>query len=235
MSYNGAAAVNVPIAPDKAAVRVSGFYSQDGGYIDNLALGQEDVNSSDIYGGRADLLLMPIDGLSIRVAGFFQNISRDGMGVADFTYAGSPIDGSLEQRRLVAEPFEQRFRSISGTVSYEMDWATLTSISSYQTAETEIMFDLSPLWVPIAAGLGRTYSAMGYFNAIDMKRFVQEMRLASGGAQRLEWLIGGFYSDESSPFVQGFIPFDLGGRPVPNDLFSPSGRCGARSPRAAGW
>ncbi|MGH8176111.1 MAG: TonB-dependent receptor [Steroidobacter sp.] len=75
-NYNGAAVVNAPIVADKIAMRASGFYSRDAGYIDNLALVHERANRSDIYGGRIDLLFMPTEALSIRVGGFLQNVSR---------------------------------------------------------------------------------------------------------------------------------------------------------------
>ena len=39
VSYDVASAVNLPLLDDKAAVRLSGFYANDGGYIDNVQLG----------------------------------------------------------------------------------------------------------------------------------------------------------------------------------------------------
>jgi outer membrane receptor protein involved in Fe transport len=102
ISYNGAAAINAPIVSDKIALRANGFYSQDGGFIDNLALGRKDVNRSRVYGGRADLLLKPTDALSIRIGGYIQNIHRDGTAAADYTLAGEPVDTALDQRRLLA-------------------------------------------------------------------------------------------------------------------------------------
>ena len=59
VGYDAAAAINAPLADDKAALRVSGFYTHDGGFIDNLANGRDDVNESNVYGGRADLFVKP--------------------------------------------------------------------------------------------------------------------------------------------------------------------------------
>ena len=78
VSYDAAAAVNLPFASDKAAARVSGFYSHDGGYVDNIALNKDDVNQSDVYGGRGDVLFQPTDQLSIRLTAYSQDITRDG-------------------------------------------------------------------------------------------------------------------------------------------------------------
>src|SRR6202158_2776791 len=70
VSYNGAAAINAPIADD-VAVRASGFYSHDGGYIENLARGEKNVNRSGVYGGGLGFFfpppqaaLLPVRGLS---------------------------------------------------------------------------------------------------------------------------------------------------------------------------
>ncbi|MEA3178580.1 MAG: iron complex outerrane recepter protein, partial [Gammaproteobacteria bacterium] len=87
VSYDGAGAINAPLIPDIAAVRVSGFYSHDGGFIDNLALGQDDANQSKVYGGRVDFLLKPVDKLSVRLTAFAQNIYRDGSEASDFNLA----------------------------------------------------------------------------------------------------------------------------------------------------
>jgi iron complex outermembrane recepter protein len=111
VSYDAAAALNAPLAADKAAIRVSGFYSHGGGYIDNAANGDDDVNESNVYGGRADLLLTPTEQLSVRLSAFAQDIERDAPATADFDrLAGRPLDDDLDQRRLRPEPFEQQFR-----------------------------------------------------------------------------------------------------------------------------
>ena len=218
----GAAAVNIPLSPDRAGLRLSGFYSRDGGYIDDVARGVKDVNSSDVYGGRADLLLTPAEGLRIRLSGFVQNIDRDGQGVADYSFAGTPADGSLDQRRLLGEPFEQRFRLVSGTVSYDFGPVELTSISAYQTARTSQIQDLSVAYVPRVEFYfpDRDYSAVGYRVGTTTKKFTQEVRLASAPSDSFEWLIGGYYAHEKSNVPAEFLPIDAAGNPATNDLFT---------------
>ncbi len=92
VSYNGAAAFNSPIVDDKVAVRASGFYSHDGGFVDNLALNRDDVDRSNVKGGRLDLLFTPTDALSIRLTGFLQDIDRDGQR-GDRLYLRGSADG----------------------------------------------------------------------------------------------------------------------------------------------
>lgn len=220
VNYNAAVTVNAPIVTDKAALRASGFYSRDGGYVDNLALGREDVNRSDVYGGRVDLLYTPADRLSIRIGGFLQDVSRDGMATVDYNFVGAPVDGSLDQRRLFDEPFDQQFRLASGTVTYDLSRASLTSVSSYQTVRSQIFYDGSPILAPTLAPFGGPFSAVGFPEELTTNKFIQEVRLASEAGRPLEWLIGGFYTHETSDRTAEFVLRDSAGQPAPNDLFT---------------
>jgi len=220
VSYNGAVAVNAPIVDDKAAIRLSGFYSRDGGFIDNAALGQEDVNTSNIYGGRADIALTPTDALAIRFGAFAQNISRDGQSTIEYTATGVPQYGSLKQFRGSEEQSDQRFRLVSGTISYGFGLGTLTSVSSYQTAESENYWDISAVYVPLLQGfLERSYGSVGYPFNTTTNKFTQEVRLASDVVGPIEWVIGGFYTHETSRYAEEFVPRDLFGNEALNDLY----------------
>jgi iron complex outermembrane recepter protein len=223
INYNIAAAVNLPIMPNKIALRATGFESRDGGYTHNVALGRDEVNRSDIYGGRLDLLLTPNDALEVRVSAFLQNISRDGDATMDYSLAGPPLFGNLDQVRPSEEPFEQRFRLVSGTVTYDFGPTVLTSISSYQTTHTEIGLDVSGFYGPILQTvLERTYSSVGIPQELETDKITQEVRLASGSGVRLEWILGAFYTNEDSQWVEEFALSDAAGQPAPNDLYMAS-------------
>ncbi len=224
MSYNVAAAVNAPLVTDKLALRASAFESHDGGYIENLASGREDANRSDIYGGRATLRFAPTDKLDIRLSGFLQDISRDGNGIADYTFAGQPISGSLRQSRPFEEPFEQRFRIASGTIGYDLDWADLTAISSYQTMQVQYDSDISLQFVPLLASpaLGGPYSAVALSFDISTDKFVQEVRLTSQATRTLEWAIGGFYMHETSGNRTRYLLRNVAGQAAANVLLTQS-------------
>jgi outer membrane receptor protein involved in Fe transport len=210
-NYNGAAALSGPIVSDTLGVRASAYYSRDGGYIDNLALDDDNANASKVYGGRLDFLYEPTDKLKARLVGFAQNIRRDGMGTADYTLAGQPVDGDLDQRRLKPEPFDQNFRLISGSLAYDFGPATLTSISSYQTSDVRYVQDASALYVPLLGSLGLNFSATALDQHRTTDKFAQEVRLASSGGGMFEWLVGGFYTHESSTNGQQVRAYDTSG------------------------
>jgi outer membrane receptor protein involved in Fe transport len=203
VSYDGSGALNVPLIADRAAVRVSGFYSHDGGFVDNLDSGREDVNRSKLYGGRADFLLKPMDKLTIRLTGFAQNIYRDGSSASDYSLqTGTPIDGVYDQRRLLAEPFSEHFYLFSGTADYDFGFAKLTSITSYQRAETELGEDVSALYVPLLqAAAGINLGAVGVHQLANTEKLTQEVRLA-GSSHYLDWLVGGFFTRENTLLFQ---------------------------------
>ncbi|MDB6085967.1 MAG: TonB-dependent receptor, partial [Gammaproteobacteria bacterium] len=215
INYDGGGSFNTPLVADKAGMRVSGFYSRDGGYIDNLTLNRKDVNSSNTYGGRADMLLTPIDNLSVRLTGFLQNISRNGYPLADFTLSGTPLYGELDQRRNFAEAFDQHFRLGSASVTYNFGPAEITSISSYQSSDVHILEDY-PVLLTSLAPLG--YGAVALQIDTGTNKLTQELRLASTGHQRLEWLIGGFFTRESSTDLSQLQLRNKAGLSVPNNV-----------------
>jgi len=213
IGYNGAVGANIPVITDKVALRASGYFSRDGGLYDNTALGQRDVDRSNTYGGKLDLLLTPIDGLSVRLGGFFQDIHRDGAATADFALSGRPIAGAYDQYRLYTEPFDHKFRLGSATIHYDFGAAQLTSITSYQTAETSYREDLSPIYGPLLGAFGVVRAAID--QTPSTHKFTQEVRLGSTGDHALRWLIGGFYTGESSGFGTDVQVADGAGHPLP--------------------
>ena len=215
VSYDGAGAVNAPLIPDVAAVRVSGFYSHDGGFVDNLTRGTEDIDQAKLYGGRADFLLKPMDKLSIRLTGFAQNTYRDGSARSDYNYnpaGGTPIDGTYDQRRLLREPFAEHFYLFSGTVDYDFGLAKLTSVTSYQSSVTVLDQDVSALYVPLLGSIGLDLGAVGVHQNAETQKLTQELRLA-GSTQYLDWLAGGFFTRENTLLAQTVPAFNVDGSP----------------------
>jgi len=218
-SYNGAAMVNVPIVDDKVAVRASGFYSKDGGYVDNIALGRKDVDGAEVYGGRVQVLLKPSDDLSIRITAFGQDIRRDGALYSDYALATSkPVLGALEQSHPVSEPFRSSFRLVSAAINYDLGFATATSVTSYQYIKTDAVQDLSSVYVPLLGLFGLSASGAATDNVFDTKKFSQEVRLASPTGKRVEWLIGGFYTHEKGGLRQTLPVYDATFAVLPIDL-----------------
>jgi iron complex outermembrane recepter protein len=221
-NYNGTVTVNAPISADKAAVRATGFYFRDGGYVDNVALGEKDVNRSKIYGGRVDVLLTPTDRLSLRLTGFAQSIQRNGDATVDYDFNGKPAFGELSQSHSFPDGYDQRLRLISGIATYDMGFATLTSVSSYQEVHTNFVQNYAYLLPTLALPSlgGRIYSALGSQVRSNGDKFVQEVRIANYESRPLEWVVGAFYTQEDFDASQILVPLDLARRPALNDIYT---------------
>jgi len=219
-SYNVAAAVSAPLVTDKVAMRAGGYYSRDGGFIDDVGRGEDNVGRANIYGGRLDILLQPTDRLSVRLSGFAQDIHREGNAQVDYTRDGQLITGDLEQQRILREPFDQRFRIVSGTLNYDFGAATLTSITSYQTNDVRFRIDASALYVPLLGAFGLPVASTAVDGGISTDKFTQEVRLASSQSGTIEWIVGGFYTDEKSVAPSSLIGYNADGSLFPVDLLT---------------
>jgi outer membrane receptor protein involved in Fe transport len=219
-NQSGHSAVNLPLAPGKLAVRLGGFYDHDAGYIENVS-GSGKANHSKAYGGKIDILLEPTEALTFRIWAFGQNIDRAGRAEADFSLMTHvPLYGPLSQNRIVAEPFNQHYRLVSGTVTYDFGGPTFTSITSYQTAHTIQSQDVSGLYGPLLGGFGIVFPKYAFTPDVNTKKFTEEARLASSPSGRLQWLAGVFYTYEKNTDHQTLGAQYADGTPVPINLFT---------------
>jgi outer membrane receptor protein involved in Fe transport len=79
-----AGVLNLPIVGDTVGLRVVGYGVSEGGYIDNPLRGENDINRSTIYGGRA-MLRSKIAGWTIDLGGTFQQTRNRDSQYADTT------------------------------------------------------------------------------------------------------------------------------------------------------
>lgn len=175
--YNGM--VNLPLIEDQLALRVVGFYRDEDGWVDNLGTGIEGANSLKAIGGRAHLLWEPTDNFDIGLL-----IIREDNEPAD---SGLTNPNRGEFIRFTDRPdlFQSDLKSYNLAANWEMDWATLTSSSTYSNVDGKFIVDLAGTFggaIPFAL------DAVGYD-----ENFVQEVRLASAEGGDWDWIVGGFY------------------------------------------
>jgi outer membrane receptor protein involved in Fe transport len=90
------AVLNLPLAPDRLGVRLVAYGASEGGYIDDVGQPADDVNRTDIAGGRAALRLEAGGGWTVALGGTFQHIEGD----AQYADRDSPPltrDSAIEQ------------------------------------------------------------------------------------------------------------------------------------------
>ncbi|NNL87640.1 MAG: TonB-dependent receptor, partial [Marinicaulis sp.] len=218
------------------AFRVSGSLNERDGYYTNIVDGS-DVNERSRWSARAQLLWEPSDVMAWRLIGEYNKIDEVCCGAVQIlngpaTLAiGAPPPFGLG--RLIgddSDPFareiaynENPTNELTGKgLSLHGDWdlggATVTSITSYreQDDNTQTDADFSSADVLVNPQT-RNYQT-----------FTQELRIASSGDNFVDYLIGGFYFDESVEFMRD-VTFGSEGR-----LFADFLAAGAGAPGAFG-
>ena len=221
MGWTANAMVNIPLG-SQLAFRASGFYRDTGGYVDAPARNARNVNTTENYGVRGSLLFEPSDNLSIRLFGLLQRINTDSASSFQAdprtldpvdSITGLPVGESGRQRyERIADFNRLDYRLYSGTIDYDFGFATLTSITSYSEQSRDEFNDTSTNAARATAAA--VYAASGpvglaFENDVEVEKFTQEIRLRSPDSDRFEWLIGGYYTDESTALIQEFFPFNL--------------------------
>ncbi|MGB5690626.1 MAG: TonB-dependent receptor [Woeseiaceae bacterium] len=162
-SYRGSLVVNIPLAEDKAALRLVGYNDHDGGFIDNVyghtadqsyfygpglypadfgtldnsASVESAWNDADILGGRASLLWNFSDKWSATVSASFQQTEAG----ADNYY--DPYAGDLEVIRFHDEWTDDEFSLFSLTLEGDLGFAQLVSATSYFDRTNEYLTDVT--------------------------------------------------------------------------------------------
>jgi outer membrane receptor protein involved in Fe transport len=194
--------INLPVVDDRLALRVSGGYRKDGGWIDNVALGLEDVNTVEKTNLRGQLLFAP--GLDTSVILSVIHQSED-LGGPFQDYFATPVNTTAS---LYREGGSTNAELYSLTVEHELERFAITSASNYTVKDTDNIADgtasltrLVGLFtgVLIPAGEG-----LGVRSASSLDLFTQEVRLSTTGSNAVDFVVGGFYSNGTTDFRTNF-------------------------------
>jgi outer membrane receptor protein involved in Fe transport len=184
--------VNIPVT-DSLAIRASAFARQDPGYLDLPLYNLQGVNKVDAYGGRFAALLEVGDSWSVKFSGLFQTIRSSGSEDGTLEPGINPLDQLLTVRG--AGAYTNRNQSYVGTVTGFMGPVTLTSITSYNIAQSHSSFDTTNAFGTLPDTLyGVHGSAQNDFDETD--KFTQEVRLSGSFLEHFDWLAGLYYSHE---------------------------------------
>lgn len=211
--------VNIP-AGDQFAFRVSGFYDDIPGFIDDPALGTKNINEGKKYGGRASLLFAPTKDFSVLLTAAAQTSTYDGINTVDVNPVTlKPLYGDLTQERVVPEPSMFQYQNYSGTIDWNVGPFRVVSITSYGTLDTNTVTDGTPIYGGDAAAFGGTGAPLDAAN--NLNKFTQEIRLQSPASDRLEWQVGAFYTHEKAALIQNLNAVTAPNGPVLALLIQP--------------
>lgn len=210
VGYLADAAASMILSSGKLGLRVSGYYTDDEGYIDNRLSGRNDVNDADSFGGRVVLLAQPNDRLSLRLSAF---AARDEHGVDSQIEPGTdPRDLTLGIQGFPDGAFpdfsalgSDDINVYSGIVSYDAGPVEITSITGYYDRERRVD----------ALNIGNTVLLQPFFPTITTtaygvdtfteETFSQEFRLVSDLDGPLNFIAGAYYRDRDIGRVSSLV------------------------------
>lgn len=204
--------LNMPIATDRAALRLTAYSGTDGGFINRavpIPVNQgniadifepqthydfiKNVASTEFDGVTASLLLKVTDDFTIRPLFMYQLSTMNGLPEAD----RSP--GNLTEYRTFDVPEDTRDRwTISGvSMSYSSAAGEITSSTSVFDRQAYEVEDVSE-FTSAAFGIPALSSGVGAGNS--RHSFVEELRFASIESRRLHFVGGLYYSKQMLTF-----------------------------------
>ncbi|HAN68436.1 MAG TPA: TonB-dependent receptor, partial [Halieaceae bacterium] len=209
--------INIPMN-DRAALRVVGYGTEYGGWVDALREGggiSEDVNSGGRYGGRIALAVQPTDNLTITPRVVFQKIETDGFNREEvynlfanpYTTTRPPVQLAERQQYLrLDEAFEDETMIADLVVNWSLDAVDVTYAGSYVDREILASRDASALSGSVSVDLGFPESAVllpsNLRDTTDLQQTTHELRFASNSDGAFNWVFGGFYSDVERTYAQ---------------------------------
>jgi iron complex outermembrane recepter protein len=230
---NAKVGVNVPLG-SRAALRVASYYTRIAGYIDavqpDLTV-EEDVNDGFRTGLRAAVAFVPNERLSITPRIAYQRVGMDGWNRIDaFNILANPFTttrpavtlGERQQFTQLEEDFTDDFFLGDLNLAYDFGNMVLTSVTSYGFRDVLVVRDAGALTSSItggSVGLPEPVYTLDspLSDSTNANTWTQELRVSGGGANRLRWVGGGFFSHQDRHYNQELLVTgfeDLSGIPT---------------------
>jgi outer membrane receptor protein involved in Fe transport len=186
-----AATVNLPIGESGHALRITGYGISEGGYIDNPLRKENDINRSQIVGGRAMLRLDPGDGWTVDIGGVYQATRLDDAQYADrnapaLTRESAVVEGAQAHYGMATLVLRKdwgdlRFQSSNAYVNHALD----ESFDARPNGDAPQIFDQrnrtrmfsseTRLWRPVRNGVGWVLGFSAIDNRTEQRRAFQQL------------------------------------------------------------
>lgn len=231
--------VNLPLT-DSAALRLTAWWDDDGGYIDavpdtityplsgitrsNEGYVKDNFNTSEKQGLRAALLVNLGDSWTATASAMYQELDAEGVWDHDpEEFDDFEVDRFYEDRQ------EDEWTQFALTVEGDLGFADLTYAGSYLDRDFDTYNDYShysidgyvePYYTCYVSYFGPCVDpSIQYSNHSEMTYQTHELRLASAG-EKVDWIVGTFYSDQETAFDSRWsIPTINPGAAVEDDLY----------------
>ncbi|MEM5517790.1 TonB-dependent receptor [Henriciella sp. AS95] len=216
--------VNLPIAEDRAAVRLVGWYDYDGGFIDNIpfqrtwtngAVGdnsqvaEEDYNTTEIFGGRAALTADLTPDWTGTVSAFYQSAETSGAWDHD-----PRRRGDLQVVRFGPDTGDREFGQIALTLEGSTPIADIVATTSYFKQNNKTSNDYSDYveyasfnqWIQQFAcdefyyygNVGCNDPRQTFNGDYEDSRWSTEIRATSNHDGPLQWILGAYFEQNDN-------------------------------------
>jgi len=189
---------------DDLSFDISANYTQRDGYYKSIS-GLSDQNERNRWGVRGQVYWTPTDNTAIRIIADYDELDEVCCGTPNVVNGPTAAAVNAVGGELVPEaPFTYRVASdvdpfnevenggISMQIDVDYDSFTLTSITAYRSSDTFEAIDIDFT----SAALTQTSP-----NESNIETFTQEIRLTSNPGGNLDWMVGGFYFDETMKYT----------------------------------
>lgn len=191
--YKAYGNANLPLIDEKVAIRASGYYQHDDGFIYDTNLRRSSSEFRE-YGLRGQLLLKP----SERSTWLFTGRYRDYDGAVN-TYARvANVEPVVQTTSLTFMPnLQSKSYGLVSEFTYDFDNAQLLSLTSYSRQKIRVLVDVDYTAAPALRAESNSYP----------NTFLsQELRLTSSGEEKFKW-IAGLYASRRKNGFSTFAPF----------------------------
>jgi iron complex outermembrane recepter protein len=231
LGYVFRGSVNLPVN-NELAIRLSGFTRLDPGYVDNPVSGVEGINEARASGGHIAALWTPSDTFSVKLSAIYQQTKGDGTGqvnIATDGYVGPPL-GDLQQNYIPGVgPYVNESQAYSAVIKAKFGNSDFTSVSAYNVSAFSDSQDLTYAFgsftqygVPGTGFDGFGVPGTPILDSARTSKYTQEFRLSTPLTQKLDSLVGLFYTNEFTSASQSLLAADPAtGTVVGQTLFTP--------------
>lgn len=215
--FNVQGGISVPLVQDTLGVRFSGAYRTRDGLVTSAVTGAESGTRDRIL-LRGQLLWEPAPEISLRIIGDYADANDDccdAVILQDNSFAAAALQAfGLPNSGIVASgtsAFEGRISNsqqfenpnsqwgVSGELKWDLGAVQTTAIVSYRDFNAQSVQESDFVGLNLfTSGLGSNFNPLGsQAGDTDIQTFTAELRFqGSLFDDRLDWLVGGFYSNE---------------------------------------
>ncbi len=209
-SYGVTEMINIPIVEDRLAVRVAGYYRDEGGWIDDVyqpdialpQIARNNLNGEQTGGVRAAVTFKATDDWTLTNIAYYQHMHTDNSfeTYPSFATSGDP----WVSKAFVRTPWTDEAAMDNLISTYDLDWAKLVTTASYQyrTADdpTDTTRYLLSMFGCTIYNWNKGCTGPQDLPAVGDAResvlsWAGEARLVSQGQGPLQWTAGGAFQN----------------------------------------